>query len=38
VKTVKAHRAKVMEKMQARSVPELVAACRTAGVAGTGLP
>jgi FixJ family two-component response regulator len=35
VKTVKAHRAKVMLKMQARSVPELLAVCRAAGVAGT---
>jgi FixJ family two-component response regulator len=38
VKTVKAHRAKVMLKMQARSVPELLGVCRAAGVAGTRLP
>ncbi len=37
VKTVKAHRAKVMRKMQARSVPELLAVCRVAGVPGTQL-
>jgi FixJ family two-component response regulator len=38
VKTVKAHRAKVMQKMQARSVPELLAVCRAAGVSGAQLP
>jgi FixJ family two-component response regulator len=38
VKTVKAHRAKVMQKMQARSVPELLAVCRAAGVPGSQLP
>jgi FixJ family two-component response regulator len=32
LKTVKAHRAKVMQKMLAHSVPELVTLCRTAGV------
>ena len=32
LKTVKAHRAKVMQKMQAHSVPELVTLCRAAGV------
>ena len=32
LKTVKAHRAKVMEKMHARSVPDLVAMCRAAGI------
>jgi FixJ family two-component response regulator len=32
LKTVKAHRAKVMEKMDVRSVPALVDLCRTAGV------
>jgi FixJ family two-component response regulator len=32
LKTVKAHRAKVMHKMDARSVPALVEMCRTAGV------
>jgi FixJ family two-component response regulator len=37
LKTVKAHRAKVMQKMQARSVPELVTMCRAAGV-GTSPP
>ena len=35
VKTVKAHRAKVMQKMRARSVPELLTVCRSAGVLGT---
>jgi len=35
---VKAHRAKVMQKMQARSVPELLAVCRAAGVPGSQLP
>jgi len=34
LKTVKAHRAKVMQKMDARSVPDLVTMCRVAGVAG----
>ena len=38
VKTVKAHRAKVIQKMQARSVPELLAVCRAAGVPGSQLP
>ncbi|MGZ5106010.1 MAG: response regulator transcription factor [Usitatibacter sp.] len=33
LKTVKAHRAKVMEKMDAKSVPALVDMCRVAGVA-----
>jgi FixJ family two-component response regulator len=33
VKTVKAHRAKVMAKMEAKSVPALVDLCRAAGVA-----
>ena len=32
LKTVKAHRAKVMEKMDAKSVPALVDMCRVAGV------
>jgi len=32
LKTVKAHRAKVMQKMDARSVPDLVTMCRVAGV------
>ena len=32
LKTVKAHRAKVMQKMDARSVPDLVAMCRSAGI------
>ena len=32
LKTVKAHRAKVMEKMDVRTVPALVALCRAAGV------
>ena len=32
VKTVKAHRAKVMAKMEAKSVPALVDLCRAAGV------
>ena len=32
LKTVKAHRAKVMQKMDARSVPDLVAMCRAAGI------
>ena len=32
LKTVKAHRAKVMQKMDARSVPELVTLCRVAGI------
>jgi DNA-binding CsgD family transcriptional regulator len=31
LKTVKAHRAKVMQKMVARSVPDLVAMCRSRG-------
>jgi len=38
VKTVKAHRAKVMQKMQARSVPELLAVCRAAGVTQAQVP
>jgi len=37
LKTVKAHRAKVMQKMQARSVPELVTMCQAAGL-GTSPP
>ena len=36
LKTVKAHRAKVMEKMDARSVPDLVAMCRSAGIKARG--
>ena len=32
VKTVKAHRAKVMAKMDVRSVPALVDLCRAAGL------
>ena len=32
LKTVKAHRAKVMEKMDVRSVPALVDLCRAAGI------
>jgi FixJ family two-component response regulator len=37
VKTVKAHRAKVMAKMEAKSVPALVDLCRAAGV-GSAAP
>lgn len=37
VKTVKAHRAKVMHKMEVTTVPALVEACRVAGV-GTVVP
>ena len=38
VKTVKAHRAKVMAKMAAKSVPALVDLCRAAGVGGATQP
>ena len=38
LKTVKAHRAKVMEKMDVRSVPALVDLCRAAGEAGSVTP
>ena len=38
VKTVEAHRAKVMEKMDVRTVPALVDLCRTAGVGIPGAP
>ena len=38
LKTVKAHRANVMRKMGAASVPDLVAMCRVAGVAPHAAP
>ena len=37
LKTVKAHRAKVMAKLDVRSVPALVDLCRAAGVGATAL-